>query len=152
MLLRTHLVIGVAVALYFLPFVTNKFIFFPIVLLASLLPNISTGFSGAGKSKFFRSMQGIANNRGILHTYTFCIFLSVLLVIFFPRAALPFFVGYSFHLLADSFTKQGIMPFWPLKNISSGVVRTGGTTDKAIFITFIVIDAVLLITTFARMF
>jgi len=152
MLLRTHLAIGIGVALYFLPFVSNEWSFVPIVIFASLLPDAGSGFSLMGKRKIFKSAQLLTGGRGLLHTYTFCVGASLLLAFIFPVSALPFFVGYSFHLLADSFTKEGIRPFWPIKGISSGIVGTGGTTDKALFITFVIIDIILLITTFARLF
>jgi len=142
MLLKTHLVIGIAVALYFLPFVNNEAYFIPLVIIASLAPNLESGFSSI-KRGFFKISK---DKRGILHTYTLCIFISVIFALFFPSAALPVFLGYSFHLLADSFTKQGIQPFWPLKPVSAGVVSTGGSIDKSLFVTFIIIDLILLIT------
>lgn len=149
MLLKTHIAIGVAVALYFLPFVNNGPIFLAITLIASILPDIGSGlFTRNGR--IFRNPQEA--KKGILHTYTFCILISLILVLIVPVLSLPFFIGYSFHLLADSFTKEGIMAFWPYKKISSGIVKTGGTTERAIFITFLLVDAVLLVTTFARLF
>src|SRR3989344_8027685 len=124
MLLRTHIAIGLAVALFFLPHVNNKWIFFPIVLLSSILPDADSRFSTLGRKKVFRPLQMVSRHRGILHTYTFCIFISVLLAFYYPALALPFFLGYSFHLYADLFTPEGIMPFWPLKKRVTGHVTT----------------------------
>src|SRR3989338_4124869 len=137
MLLRTHLAVGIAVALYFLPFIEHKLIFFPVVLISSLLPDIDTGFSTIGRSRLFRPLQWFVKHRGIIHTYTVCIIISIVLAMFYPVYALPFFLGYSFHLYLDMFTPEGIRPFWPLKKRVEGNVKTGGTIDATIFYLFI---------------
>jgi len=149
--MRTHLAIGIAVGLYFLPFVNNEIVFLPVVILASLLPDLDSGFSFLGKRKIFKPIQMMVNHSGLLHTYTFCVLISIILAFFYPVFALPFFIGYSFHLLADSFTILGIKPFWPFKAKSKGVVKTGGPIDKALFVTFMIIDIILVIMTFAKL-
>ncbi len=148
MLKRTHLAIGVALSVYFLPLVTYTLIFVPIVILSSLFPDIDSMYSTIGRRKIFRPIQLFFGHRGPLHSYTFGIALSLLIALFYPIAALPFFVGYSFHLLADSFTINGIRPFWPAKFNSSGVIRTGGHMDKIIFFTFVIIDTFLILMLF----
>jgi membrane-bound metal-dependent hydrolase YbcI (DUF457 family) len=79
---------------------------------------------------------------------TLCIAVSILFALALPVLALPFFLGYSSHLLADSFTQEGITPFWPWKRNSKGILRTGGSVELGIFIGFAVADAIL----FARLF
>lgn len=148
MIWKTHLAIGLAVALYFLPFVNNEFIFFPVVVVASMIPDIDSAFSVVGKKRIFKPIQLMTGHRGILHTYTFCMAVSILFAFFVPVLALPFFLGYSFHLFADSFTVMGIKPFWPFKMKSKGVVKTGGPIDKGIFVVFVIIDVVLSIMSF----
>jgi membrane-bound metal-dependent hydrolase YbcI (DUF457 family) len=148
MLKKTHLAVGLGVALYFLPYVNEKLFFIPIVLATSLLPDIDSGFSTVGKSKIARPLQWMVEHRGIIHSFTFAGLVSVIIALFFPVIALPFFLGYAFHLLLDTFTPQGIKPFWPLKFKSSGVVRTGGTVEKTIFAVVLVVDFAL----FVRLF
>ena len=142
-MLRTHLAIAGAIILNFLPKVEYKLVFVPIVILASILPDIDLGASKIGKFPLFRPIQFFFGHRGFLHSYTFCIAIAVLLAFFFPIAALPFFFGYSFHILADSFTKEGIAPFWPLKVRSQGLLVTGGATEGVIFAIFVILDALL---------
>jgi len=149
---KTHIAIGVAVALYFIPFVTHKLIFLPIVLIASLLPNLDTLSGNSEKRNFLKPFSRLLSPRGILHTYTFAIVASVVIALIYPPAALPFFLGYSFHLLADSFTVKGIRPFWPLKGEIRGIVRSGKHIDRAIFVTFLIIDAFLLIFVLSSLF
>ncbi|MEK6888659.1 MAG: metal-dependent hydrolase [Nanoarchaeota archaeon] len=148
MLRKTHLVIGLVAGLYFLPHVNNKFIFLPIVLIASLFPDIDSGITSLGQKGIFRFLQMMTKHRGIMHTYTICVILSLGLGLIFPPAALPFFLGYSFHLFADSFTPQGIRPFWPLKAVSSGLVTTGSRFESIIFIVFSIIAVILFIALF----
>ncbi len=152
MMFRTHLAISVAVALYFMPLVNNPWIFVPIVLISGLMPDIDSGMSGLGRKIVFKPVQMMTNHRGIFHTYTLCIALSILFALFIPSLALPFFLGYSFHLFSDSFTSQGIKPFWPFKYVSKGVVRSGGRTDAIIFYCFVSVDVVLILTTLFRVF
>ena len=152
MLRKTHLAIGLAASLLFMSYVNDEAIFLVVVLIASLLPDIDHGFSSIGKGFIFKPIQMMTDHRGILHTYTFCVGVTILFTLFLPVVALPFFVGYSFHLFADSFTVQGIKPFWPFKAISKGVVRTGGNVDNMIFFIFVIINFVLLGLTAFRIF
>lgn len=150
MIKRTHLAIGLALGLYFLPFVVDehKLLFIPIVLLASLLPDIDSAHSSIGRKKVFRPVQLFLEHRGPLHSLSFLIMVSLVLMFFYPVPALPFFLGYSSHLLADSFTAGGIKPFWPLKFHTRGVVRTGGVVDRTIFTIFVIVDVFLFVLLF----
>ena len=144
MLRKTHLAIGLAAALYFSTRVSQPLIFIPVVLVASLFPDIDSRFSFFGKKLVARPVQMMTNHRGIFHSYTLAILFSLAIALVFPILALPFFIGYSFHLFADSFTPQGIKPFWPFKAVSKGVVASGGKVDKTLFYTFALIDLILL--------
>lgn len=143
MLMRTHLAIGIGIALYFLPHIANKLIFFPIVVLTSLLPDVDSPNSAFGQRLIFKPFQWLFSHRGPIHSYTLCVLLSVLLAFFYPTLSLPFFLGYSFHLAIDSFTVNGIMPFWPLKFQIRGKIRTGGKIEQGIFFTMVIMDVFL---------
>lgn len=140
MLRKTHLVIGLAVALHFFPHVNNKWLFLPLVLISTLLPDLDNGTSLFGRNFVSRGVQSVTTHRGFFHSYTFCIPASIILTFIYPVAALPFFLGYSFHLLADSFTVRGIRPFWPHKGISKGKIRTGGKSEDIVFWVFVLVD------------
>tara|TARA_Y100000034_G_C6877325_1_gene401456 strand:- start:1320 stop:1769 length:450 start_codon:yes stop_codon:yes gene_type:complete len=145
---NTHLLIGLMVVLFFLPVVENKVIFIIVTLVASALPDIDTGFSTFGQSKLARPLQLFVAHRGIIHSFTMCVALSVVLAVIWPVSAFGFFMGYSFHLLADSFTVEGIRPFWPLKRKAEGVMRVGGVIEKGIFYGLVLIDVLLLVRVF----
>lgn len=145
MLTKTHIAIGAAAALYFIPHISNQAIFLIVVLVSSLLPNLlQSVFSYKSKK------ETEVASRDFLHSYTLCIFVSILLAVFYPIFALPFFLGYSFHLLADSFTVRGIKPFWPGKWISSGKIKSGGKMENVVFWVFVFVDAFLVIFFFVK--
>jgi inner membrane protein len=148
MIKRTHLLIALGIALLFLPHVKNKILFIPVLLIAALLPDIDSPSSFLGKYKIFRPMQMAVKHRGIFHSLTLCFGFSLAFAFIEPVLALPFFLGYSSHLFADSFTEEGTMPFWPWKKTANGAIRTGGHTETIVLYVFIVVDAIL----FARLF
>lgn len=146
MLRRTHLALGAAIALYFLPHIKEaQFAFLGITILASLLPDLETGFSAVRRNRIFsHNTHSIFHKNRILHTYTLLFPITILIAFYFPRIALPFFLGYSFHLFLDSFSPQGIRPFWPLKTHSHGRMAPGGRIDRTLFMIFLAVDVLLL--------
>jgi len=51
------------------------------------------------------------------------------------QIATSFSIGFISHLLADSLTRTGVMPFWPIqKPRFRGPVSTGGLTEYALVI------------------
>jgi len=144
-MIRTHLVITILAILLFLPHVSNQFIFIFVALIATALPDIDTGFSTVGKLKVSKAVQFLVKHRGIFHSFTFCVIISVIFAFFIPVLALPFFIGYALHLFADSFTIEGIKPFWPSKKVSSWKLRTGSYAETTLFVLFLVADLLLFI-------
>ncbi len=128
---KTHLIIGFFVAIFFIPDVKNKLIFFPVVMIASLIPDIDSVIAPKKDFKMLKPLKS-KSYKDFMHSYTLCIILSALLAFFYPLLALPFFIGYSFHLFFDSLTVPGTTPFWPLKIKSKGFIVPGGKTEKII--------------------
>jgi len=151
MLRRTHLALGLAGGLYFLPHIkTNPLLFLGVVLLATLIPDIESGFAAPKRHKIFslQPTKWIFHKNRILHTYTMVIPLTIIIALSYPSLAFPFFLGYSFHLFLDSFSPEGVRPFWPLKGKSTGSIIPGGRVDKILFYVFIMVDFAL----FAKLF
>ena len=113
MLIRTHVAIAVFFLLLFLPSVSNKIVFSAMVLAATFLPDLDSAFSTIGKFKVSKIMQLFIKHRGILHSFTFCVVVSIAIAFFIPVVALGFFLGYSLHLLGDSFSIDGVRFFGP---------------------------------------
>ncbi len=143
--MKTHMAIAVFAVLFLVEHTVYKYSFIAVTLLASFIPDIDSGFSTMGKWNIFRPIQFFTKHRGVIHSFTLCIILSFLLAWFWPIYALPFFLGYALHLLADSFTVEGIRPFWPLKKMSQGSLRVGGPLEHVLFAGFCIIDLVLFI-------
>lgn len=153
MLLKTHFAIALFAIILFFPVVNNKFFFILAVVVATIIPDLDTRFSKFGRKNPITPILGFfTRHRGILHSLTFCLVVSIVLAIFIPVLAFGFFLGYSLHLLCDSFTKKGIMPFWPFKMVSEGFLFTGGKIEKGIYFGFIIADLLLLAVTLLRYF
>jgi len=130
---RTHLLAGAFLALLFLPFVVHKWLFVPVVLFCSLLPDIDSMHSYLGRRWFFRPLQWAVKHRDVFHSLTLCIIIALVFAFYIPVLALPFFLGYAGHLFADALTNEGIRAFWPLKEISSWRITTGGKSERIFF-------------------
>ncbi len=152
MLARTHVAITFAALFLFLPKVENigMVTFFSVAFIATLLPDIDTAFSFLGKSKFSKVPQFFTKHRGVLHSLSFCVFVSLILAFIFPVLAFPFFLGYSLHIFADSFTRGGIRPFWPSKKKTSWKIAVGGYVESTIFVLFLILDLFLFILLFIK--
>lgn len=145
MLLRTHLAIVVLVIALFVNSVNTPLLFIFVTLIATMLPDIDTGFSTLGKHKGFRFLQAFVRHRGVIHSFTFCIIISIILAVFWPVASFGFFLGYGLHLFMDSFTKEGIVPFWPYKKKSSWHLRTGSLLETGLFLVFVLLDIIVVV-------
>ncbi len=148
-MLRTHVAIAVLFILLFLPHVESKIVFGVAALVASFLPDIDCGFSTLGKNFSVKFLGFLTKHRGFIHSITIGAIISILLAMVIPVAALGFFLGYSLHILADSFTVSGVEPFWPYKKKSKWVLKTGSLTETSLFIVFLLIDVVVIITLIA---
>ena len=152
MLFKTHVAMTLFAVLFLFEHVEYTFAFIVISLISGVLPDIDSGFSTLGKRRIFKPVQILTHHRGFFHSLTFCIGISALLAFYFPIYALPFFLGYGLHLFADSFTVEGIRPFWPLKIESKGRLRVGSAFEGALFIGFCIIDVVLIFVFAASLF
>ncbi|MEK6928486.1 MAG: metal-dependent hydrolase [Nanoarchaeota archaeon] len=133
MMWKTHIALGTLFALLFFDNVKYPIIFLPVVIISSLLPDIDSTKSYLGKRWFFRPIQWFLKHRGLLHSFSFCILVSIILSFFYPPASFPFFLGYGSHLIGDAITREGIRPFWPLKTEIAGHIRTDGKIEKIVF-------------------
>ncbi|MBT4375986.1 metal-dependent hydrolase [archaeon] len=145
MLIRTHLSITIFGILILISHIEDKFVFVVLALFFTFVPDIDTKMSSLGRKKIFRPLQFFVKHRGIFHSYTFLLAVTFILVLFLPVVALPFFLAYALHLFADSFTKDGIYPFYPWKSKSSWKIKSGGKIEISVFVTFIILDAVILL-------
>lgn len=148
MLLKTHYAITAFFILLFLPHVDDKLIFAAVALVSTALPDIDSRYSSLGRKRLNRLLQWFTRHRGVIHSFTFLVLITLVLIFFFPVLGFGFFLGYSLHLLADSFTPDGIAPFYPLKKKSCGSVKTGGLLELGLLSGFVFVDALLFLERF----
>ena len=140
MFFKTHLVIALFFVLIFFNYITNPIVSLPVVFLATLIPDIDNRFSKIGHKKIFRIFNFFVKHRGIIHSFSFLLIVSFFIFLFFKEILFAFVFGYSLHLLVDSLTVRGIMPFYPLKFRIKGKIKTGGFLETIFFISFLLID------------
>jgi len=145
MMLRTHYAITACFVLLLLPSVSEKVLFVVIAFFATQLPDIDARYSRIGQKKIARVLQWFTRHRGMIHSFTFLFSLILLFLVFWPQAALGFFLGYGLHLFSDSFTKDGIMPFYPSQKKAKGSLRTGGRMEVGLFVGLVIADLFLLV-------
>jgi membrane-bound metal-dependent hydrolase YbcI (DUF457 family) len=141
MLNRTHLAISFLAMVIFLQHVVNKWVFVGVLFVATLLPNIDE-FLFSGRRRFVFEPFKVVIQKDFIHSFTFCILVTAFLAFYFPVYSFPFFLGFALHLLVDSWTKEGIRPFWPLKARSIGKVEVGGAIEETLFMVFIILDII----------
>lgn len=152
MLLKTHYAIVLFFVLLFLPSVEFKVLFVVSAIIGTQLPDIDSRYSTLGHRKIARVLQVFTKHRGMIHSFTFLISLTIILVLIWPVAGFGFFLGYSLHLFSDSFTPDGIRPFYPSKIRATGKIKTGGRLEVVILVVFIIADVALFFKRFFGVF
>jgi len=139
MLAKTHLAFGFLSGLVAMPFVAtgNTIIFFSLVLIGALLPDIDQPNSKiSNKIPIIPKIINIfAKHRGIFHTVFLAIIIPGLLWYFIAHSyGIALFVGYMSHLIIDGFTVTGINFLHPFSKLHlSGFVETGTIAELVIF-------------------
>lgn len=143
MLIRTHLAITLFLVLLLIEYVNSPIWFLAIAMIATYMPDIDSKNSRIGHHLFFRPIQWLSRHRGMIHSFSFLILVTFFIALVLPSVALGFFVGYGSHLFADSFTIEGIRPFYPSKKRSSGNIITGNLSETNVLILFLIADIIL---------
>lgn len=140
MLCRTHLLLGIVFFLLFHNFFYggNVILFFGLVLLGSILPDIDERHSTVNRWSGFigRIISFFFHHRGIFHSLLFAA------VIFWAMKtyaglyyAIGLALGYVAHLAGDALTPMGVQVFYPFSSFRlRGPMKTGGLLEWVIFI------------------
>jgi len=128
---RTHLLIAMFLGFWYFKYFPDmalweKFIFASFLIGTSLLPDIDTPNSSLGRKHHF--ISAMSKHRGAFHSIWVPLIAFVLSYIY-PLLRAPLIaitIGYGAHLLSDTLTKEGIMPFAPFsKKRIAGPLKTG---------------------------
>ena len=144
MIFLTHLLGGILAIVYFGHFFgisgnsggSEKIVLILVAALFALAPDIDTIKSKAGKllQPFSTVFSWLFKHRGFLHSFAFVALVYFgMRYLFSSTVAAAAASGYSSHLLLDSLTKEGIMPFSPLSRKKlKGFIKTGGLLEKVV--------------------
>jgi len=150
MMIRTHIAVTVLFIILLFSKMESGIIFSVVALAATFIPDVDTKFSSLGKKKIFRPIQMFLKHRGAFHSFTILLILTIIFALFIPVIALPFFLGYGMHIFLDSFTVDGIAPFYPYKKRIYGIVKNGSKSENFIFVCFILVDLAILLFRFGN--
>ena len=150
MLFYTHISFAVLVGIVLSDYIdiSNKFIFFTLILLFSPLADIDQANSKVGKNMGIISklINFFFGHRNLFHSFTFVAIVYVIFHLFAGKIlSLPFLIAYSSHLFLDALTPQGIKPFYPLKYKWRAGIKTSGFLEKFILIAIVVLIVLKLI-------
>jgi membrane-bound metal-dependent hydrolase YbcI (DUF457 family) len=147
MLFRTHLAFSVLIFFILNHFllIPNEILFFVFVLLGAIIVDIDLSNSKVGKNLILRPFQFFIKHRGMVHSFLFGIFISVLIASLSQWAGFGFFAGFMSHLFLDSLTASGIEFFWPWKKRIGLGIKTGGIIEEIFFVFVLLTDFYLLL-------
>ena len=146
---RTHLAIGLLAALLLLPVIGQTwYIFIPLILLGSLLPDVDHENSKINKMlPITRWIPKVFAHRGFFHS----IFPAIIIYAGFYFAkleyiGLPLTIGYTSHLASDCFTRLGCNLLHPVSTFRiQGPVMTNGIMELLTLGSVLLLDALLVI-------
>lgn len=143
MLFRTHLAFGFLAALLALKIFSpdNLILFFILVLIGSILPDVDNPKSKIGKK--IKVIGFLFEHRGFFHSLLFLAVIYIISILFFRNNyfILPLVIGYSSHLFIDCFNHIGIMPLHPLSRFRiRGFIKTGALLETILFFSLVVVD------------
>ena len=141
MMFKTHLAFSILVALLILIFfdIPNKIIFVFVIALSSSFPDIDSDKSKIGRKLplISKIINLIFGHRKFFHSVFIPLILFLALYTIGFYISLAIFIGYLTHLLGDSITNEGIMPFYPLSKFNiSGLLKTNSILEFLLFLTF----------------
>lgn len=140
---KTHLAFGFLVGLFLIQFFRpqNQILFMALICLASVLPDIDHPNSKVGSK--VKVIGFLFEHRGFFHGIAAIFLFSILSYMLFRQFiyAEAVFYGYLSHLISDSITHEGIMPFHPLLKFRiKGLIKTGAAAEYLIFLILVIFD------------
>ncbi len=151
MLFKTHLTFGILLFLLLFATQSKWYVFLIGTIIGTVIVDIDSKKSKTGKHIIFRPIQILTKHRGIFHTPFAAIILTLIMTTINIEFAFAFLIGYSGHLLLDSFTKQGIKLFYPLSNKRiKSKIKTNGYFELILFSIITTTNLILIILIFYK--
>lgn len=146
-LFYTHILLGIVVFLLTKDFFQagNNLIFFLMVMLGSILPDIDEKHSKMNRWSGFIGNIAVflTKHRGFFHSLLFFIILFLAISYYWQNFyAEGLLLGYFAHLMGDGVTKMGVQIFYPFSRFKfKGPVRVGGMFEFVIMALLIIFIA-----------
>jgi len=139
---RTHLAFGFFSGIILMDFINigNKYIFFALLLIGALLPDIDTPNSKISRKipVIPRILSIFAKHRGIFHSIFLALGFAAIVWMFKPVYGVALFIGYFSHLLIDGFTKMGVNLLHPISQLRiAGPIETGKLWEFVLFVVIV---------------
>ncbi len=142
---KTHLLFGILLGIFYLDyfkFSGNKVLFFIIIGLASLLPDIDHPNSIIGRK--IKPISSIINflfgHRKLLHSIFFLAAVGLLSFLLWPLYFIPTFIGLLSHILLDTLSKEGLNLLYPFNIIDiKGFIKVGGLIENLFFFCLLIL-------------
>lgn len=141
---HTHILLGITVFLFTKDFFSagNNLIFFLMVLLGSILPDIDSRHSKINRwSGFVGNIATfLAKHRGFFHSLLFFLILFFVISYYWKNNyAWGLLLGYFAHLIGDGITRRGVQIFYPFSKFKfKGPIRVGGMFETIIMVLLII--------------
>lgn len=153
MMYYTHLALAIFFGLFTLNYfyIPYAWLFMLVVIVSGFLPDIDAPNSKIGRK--FKPISWLLKfffgHRKLIHS----IFIPIILFIMFWFVNLKFvawgiLIGWISHLVGDMLTKEGILPFYPIKLKLRGLIKTAGLIEKILFVIIILLDVCFLVRLF----
>lgn len=143
---KTHVLFALLIGIIYISIFhnVNKFIFIPLVLIFSALPDIDHPQSYISHKLPLLShiINFFFKHRGFFHSIFPPIILgTILFYLNFPNVAIALLVGYFAHLAGDALTVQGINFLHPISTFEiRGPIHAGSFSEFIIFIILIALN------------
>jgi len=139
----THIIFALLLGLFLQDYTSITPLFYPLLLLFTLIPDIDQHKSFLGRELGFLSrIFEFIGHRTIFHSLLFIAPLTFLFWNFSHTIAYTFFLGTMSHLILDGLTPQGITPFYPFPFKIKGKIKTGSVFEKGLFFVLLVFTLV----------
>ena len=140
---KTHLAFGFLSGLFLMNYVNigNKYIFFGLLLIGALLPDIDTPNSKISNKipVIPKILNLLSRHRGIFHSVFLALGFAAIIWVFSATYGIALFAGYFSHLLIDGFTKSGINLLHPISQLRiAGPIQTGKLGELIVFVLIMV--------------
>ena len=146
MMFRTHIAVGFLIGLFLLQILNpfNQILFIFLMLLGAALPDIDHPESKIGSK--IKVVGFLFEHRGFFHSLFAVLLLYLLLLHYIDSASVGVYIfaitaGYLSHVVTDSITKEGIMPFHPISKFRvSGFIKTGRITEYVFLVIILAVS------------